>query len=421
MEALAGHGDMMDRKRFELEDTGRTEGNSGPDFNESGETSNDQPITDVKEAGERRTAADEGKFSGRAPTTPPPRYQSEFASSFEGDGGAVYGQRLAEALEAESYQPVILFGNASSGKTSLLLSLFASIKVQPELKSGLHLAPPAVYRDDSEYSRYSLNRAERFLGLMTQQFINGEAPLKTPAEEPFFIPVSLEPVGRSPVRFVFLESAGEWYRPDYKDHRLFPRLRGQIERFISSYQKGIIFLHLVPYTQLPVRTADYDQISDHKKMQDASLAIAGALQNYMSARLNQYQDRHLMLVTKWDARSRFFEDQFDALTEARDELEEFTNAKYPQAYAAYQGLGESVVSRHLNSYCSGIMSDTGVLNLRPDNELRPIVLGYPRNLWTWLYRSALENEGFAAEDPFPNQNSSNPFKRWLSKIVDWVS
>ncbi len=325
------------------------------------------------------------------------------------------GSRLAAALEEGGYQPVILFGNASSGKTSLLLSLFATIKTLPGLKTNLELAPDVI-KSDSEYARYSLENAERFLNLMTQQFINGQAPDATAIEVPFLIPVTFEPAGKPPMRFVFIESNGEWYRPDYTDSRLFPKFRTEIEDLIRNCQRGILFLHLLPQTQLAVRGGNYDQNEDVALMNDASLAVAGALQNYRELRIVKDQDFHLMLVTKWDSRSKDM-NMLDALDDDYDDVVEFVSLKYGQAYASYQNMSSLVREHSMNGFCAGLMNEDGILSLRPDNDLRPHVLRYPKNLWTWLYRSALLNHDIMKTDPFPAERSEGILSRIIHKLV----
>lgn len=324
------------------------------------------------------------------------------------------GGRLAAALEEGGYQPVILFGTNRSGKTSLLLSLFATIKTLPDLRTNLELAPEVIQGDAED--QYHLENAERFLNLMTQEFINGKAPAATRIEDPFLIPVTFEPAGKPPMRFVFIESAGEWYKPDYADHRLFPKFRSEIEDFIRNCQRGILFLHLLPQTQLAVRGGNYDQKKDAALMNEASLAVAGALQNYRELRIGKDQDFHLMLVTKWDNRSRDM-NMIEALDDDYDDVVEFVSSKYGQAYASYQNMSGLVREHLLNGFCAGLMNEEGILNLRSDNDLRPYVLRYPKNLWTWLYRSALLNQDMMKSDPFPAEKSEGLLSRIIHKLI----
>lgn len=363
-----------------------------------------------------------GDLDVRAKLSDPGPLESPVAENQRTDGSLAHavidsassGAHLAQALEQEGFQPVVVFGNAASGKTSLLLSLFAAIKTAPELKTTIALSPE-VFQGDTPYNKHNLSNSERFLNLMTQQFINGETPAATRIGAPFFIPIVFSPVGGPSMKFAFMESDGEWYRPDFEKGELYPKLKEHIEQFIATYQKGIIFLHLNPYTQLPARSAKYDQQEDTKRMQVASLAIDGALQNYRAVRLNQQDDQHLMLVTKWDARNRDIGDMSYALQEDAGEVEHFLSTCYAQAYSTYQGLEGRVGSRLTNAYCAGLMNDEGILHLRPNNDMRADVLKYPKNLWTWLYRAAWHNAGTIVEGPFPTKKV-NIFQR----VINWL-
>lgn len=327
------------------------------------------------------------------------------------------GRRLAEDMDDKGYQPVILFGNAFSGKTSLLLSLLATIRTEASLDTGLTLAPP-VLSNTSRYGEYIRTQAEAFWGKRTQEFIEGIAAPKTATELPFFIPVTLSPGNRPEAHFAFMESNGEWYRANRDTDKLFPALRKQIEDFISNYQGGIIFIHLVPYTQQHVRSATYDQSSDSLELREASLAIDGALQAYKRIRTDKSKDRHIMLVTKWDAHLPA-EDTVDTLTDPdQEDVEIFIAQRYSQALASYKGLKLRPDQYFLNSYCAGIMSVEGVLSLKPGSELREAVIQYPIRLWTWLYKSALRNAGMQEVEPFPTPNPPPAIVRLFRSVMD---
>jgi hypothetical protein len=330
-------------------------------------------------------------------STGPTNYsRNDFAASSVEQAGL----HLARDVEAGGYHPVILFGSAASGKTSLLLSLFSAIKIEPDLKTGLFMGEPILDRA-TDYGQYIHDNAVQFFHQKTQDFIEGRAAPKTALQYPFFIPVIMKPDGKQEQKFAFMESNGEWYRPDRSTSELFPRLRRQIEDFIANYQGGITFIHLVPYTQQAVRSANVDRQVDAAEMLDASLAIAGALQAYDSVRLEKQNDRHLMLVTKWDAHSPQGTSKRDVLLDASEEVGGFVREHYPQALTTLQGLGLRDTQVYMNSYCSGIMNDSGILVLKQDSELRPIVMNFPVNLWGWLYKCAREACGQLPVSPFP--------------------
>ena len=127
--------------------------------------------------------------SDSAPETAP--WHPTLASAYDLSASDVdaSGAQLASDMEDKRYQPVILFGNAFSGKTSLLLSLLAAVKTETHLETGLFMAEPLLARD-TRYGRYQSEQSEAFFGRKTQEFIQGTASPKTAIDLPFFVPVS---------------------------------------------------------------------------------------------------------------------------------------------------------------------------------------------------------------------------------------
>ena len=118
------------------------------------------------------------------------------------------GRLLAEHMANAGYQPVVLFGNAASGKTSLLMSLLATIRTEAHLQSGLQLGEPIM--DTSKiYGSYLWSEAQRFFGVRTQEFIEGRASASSKMELPFFIPLVFSPVGKLEIKIAFMESRSE--------------------------------------------------------------------------------------------------------------------------------------------------------------------------------------------------------------------
>lgn len=314
------------------------------------------------------------------------------------------GVQLAEALRngngGKGYQPVIVFGTSNSGKTALLLSLIAAIKSEHALETGLTLADPLLGAGDT-VSEKMHEEAELTFYNRTQAFLEGKVIEKTTAPLPFFVPMLFTPRGKEQVAFAFLESNGEWYRPNRDGGRLFPKLKREIETFIRNYQGPLIFLYLLPYTQANI-TAERASPTDVKAVSEASLAMVGVLDAYEKIRLiGRESDQHLMLVTKWDARSqkKNLHQKID-LDVDRGEMMAFCDERYAQALASYRGLIIREDQRHIDSYCAGLMSEDGILHVR-DIEARAAVLSFPTRLWKFLYRTALSNTGQSPQSPFP--------------------
>jgi len=315
------------------------------------------------------------------------------------------GADLARSLQDGGYYPVVLVGTNYSGKTSLLLSLFSTLVSDPHLSVGITLCEPIL--GTAGIGKQLHDEAIHTFEIKTQAFIWGEKISATKIQLPYFIPVELRPEGKPIVRFAFLESNGEWYRPLNERNQpianlqtLYPALRAEIEEFIASYQGGITFLYLLPYTQAEVYSI-HDSVVDAEEVQSAALAINGVLRAYDSIRANhRSDDRHLMLVTKWDARSARDPNRAEGIREDDDAVHEFCAAKYGQALATFQGLNLNPDQRKLNAYCAGIINERGLLQLRRDDDVRSAVLAYPMRLWTWLYGNALSANDMPVTSPF---------------------
>ena len=330
------------------------------------------------------------------------------------------GKRLAEALmaggEAEGYQPVVIFGTNNSGKTALLLSLFARVMSDAELDTGLSLDDPLLSLSDP-IAKKMYEEAELTFENRTQDFIAGKPIEKTAVSLPFFIPVTFVPRGKQTIRFAFLESSGEWYRPNRDGGKLFPKLRDEIEGFIFHYQGPIIFLYLLPYTQ--INSAGDRGEADTKEIGEAALAMKGMLDAYNRAREHaRDKDQHLMLVTKWDVRSRKSSDRADDLEADRGDLMEFCNRHYSQALAGYKTLGLRSDQTLLNAYCAGFMNEHGVLQIRRDDEAWTVAKSYPVRLWTWFYKTALRNQDLTPVSPFPEPPKPLGVIRFITAFLD---
>jgi hypothetical protein len=358
---------------------------------------------------------------------PPPRPAAPTSSEPAPEELDRLGINLARALQDGGYHPVVLFGTNFSGKTSLLLSLFGALIAEPKLEAGLALCDP-ILGTGSGIGRLLHEDAQHTFDVKTQAFLEGERILKTAVALPFFVPVEFRPVGKQSVKFAFLESNGEWYRPlrdrstplnDVK--KLYPGLRKETEEFISAYQGPITFLYLIPYTQADVYS-DKDNPLDSDEIRSASLAITGVIRSYDKIRATHRDDDfHLMLVTKWDAHSARDADRAEGIAEDRAALLEFCNQRYAQALAAFQGLDIDPEHRSLNAYCSGIMGAQGRLHLRPDEDVSSVVLAYPVKLWRRLYRNALAAEGLPPEDPFPSPPEPPLLARIWTRLLDLLA
>jgi hypothetical protein len=336
-------------------------------------------------------------------------------STFRPEDVDAGGAQLARDMEAKGYQPVILIGNAFSGKTSVLLSLLSTIKVDPSLKTGIFMADTLLPRE-SRYGKYQAEHSNALFNKKVQDFIDGQPIQKTALDVPFFVTVSLRPSEAPHITFAFMESNGEMYSPKREDDSLYPSLKGQIEDFIANYQGGIIFLYLLPYTQQSVRSIKADSALDNREMADAELAVVGLIRAYDKIRVDKTNDMHLMLITKWDAHDPG-SDIIDTLSNPDfAEIERTATVRYGQVLTSLQGMGLRKEQVKMQAYCSGLMNEGGVLNLNHNNQLRPIVLEYPKKLWSFIYENALRNAGISPASPFPSPKPTPIWQRFLDRF-----
>lgn len=392
-------------------------------------------------AGESSAESDNQEFARPGPSDVDPEnriYESAASVgseqlNFEESDFENFGYDLATVMAANGYHPVILFGTNNSGKTSLLMSLFGVLRTESDrLQTGMKLGAPLLGLE-TELGRQLHANAKRLFEIGTQSFLRGEEIPATKTQLPFFIPVEFAPKGegKPAVRFAFLESNGEWYRPlQQKGQKLseltdlYPQLRPQIEQVVERFQGGMSFIYVAPFTQGKVY-APSDDYGDVANLESASQALVGVLKAYETARQGGGRpfDKHLMLVTKWDKRAAGALDRAKEIEEDREDLEEFFATTYMQAHAEFTSIGVREDQKALNSYCSGIMGEKGLLPLGKDEDTKHVVTGYPIRLWTWLYKNALENADpeLAPVEPFPSRRGPPAFVLWLRGVLDAIS
>lgn len=355
------------------------------------------------------------------PTSPP-------SSQFSGGSVESLGRDLAIAMQEEGYHPVVLFGTNNSGKTSILMSLFSTLSVEPKLETGLTLCDP-ILGSRTDIAKHLHREAQHLFEIKTEAFLSGEKIPVTRTSLPFFVPVEFRPPDdRPPMKFAFLESNGEWYRPLVSDgtslsdtEKLYPDLRKEIEDFIAHYQHGITFIYTAPVTQGEVY-AEADKTFDTDEIRYASMAIRGVLKTYDSIRANgRSDDRHLMLVTKWDAISAREADRAGGIEEDREKVLEFCNRRYNQALSAFQGLNLRTDQKRINAYCAGMINKNGLISISGDEAVSNIIASYPVRLWEFLYKNALETSGYEAISPFRQPKRPNGLSRAINRVLDWIS
>lgn len=315
------------------------------------------------------------------------------------------GRIIAEEMDTQEYHPVIIFGSSNSGKSTFLASLFSYFQVSMANGIGIYLGDSLIPLNTS-HGKAAFADAERFFHQQQQTFLDGEAHLQTKALRPFFIPVKVKPPKLPEMKFAFMESSGEWYQVDETTGKYFPELKEEINAILKSYQKGISFIHIAPFTQLNQSASDetLDTLDDKKLLNAANLALVGAFNSYEQLRVYREDDDHVFLVTKWDIATK--NNPIDGLSNIdEDQLVGFAENIYRKGYAALQNLHIHKDQRAILPYCAGIMHGRTII--KPNDVLRPIIDVFPKKLWNRLYGNATKcnldigNKLILIEAPIP--------------------
>lgn len=325
------------------------------------------------------------------------------------------GKQIAQAMDDLGYHPVIIFGSSNSGKSSLLGSLLAYFQVDTSKEVGITFGDSLV-PSETTHGKDAIAKAETFFYRSVHEFIGGEAHVATKVNYPFFIPVIIRPKGKEEMKFAFMESNGEWYKPDRDTDRFFQSLKGEINGILRHYQKGISFIHVAPLTQSNVRDGEINHEFERNEIRDASLALTGALDSYTRIRTIKSQDSHMFLVTKWDAYTEQDKELFDVLANPElGKVEEFANEKYTQGFAAFKGLSIDSSQKSIMQYCSGLISGRSII--KPSKELTPVLNKYPETMWNWLYKNASGGVLLFKKPPPKKESPWQIFMNWINKLV----
>jgi hypothetical protein len=366
-----------------------------------------------QDLGAGRPAGGGGPFGSSAPASPTP--DTEISR---------LGADLAQSLRENGYHPIILFGTTASGKTSLLLSLFSTLKSEPRLRTDIRLCANFLGPNQSLGPELH-KKAKALFENGTQAFIAGEKIPPTPVELPFFVPVEIQPKDKPAQKFAFLESAGEFYQTTRKQadsflnrEDLYKPLNDQIESFLSQYDRSVSFLYLAPYTHGEVYDDSGSGFVDEER-HNSSLAIGKVIETYERLRYDYRTiDNHLMLVTKWDARSKLNKNTVESMKENRRELIKFCHEHYGLALTRYQSLPGRP---QINAYSSGKIGKTGLQKQSYGSDTRMVLMGYPAKLWGWLYTNARRDQDQRSIPLFPvPPKQPLPVRVW-NKTLDYIS
>ena len=301
------------------------------------------------------------------------------------------GKLLAEQLQTLGYHPVVIVGTAGSGKTALLLSLMGYLRGASKATNVQIMLGSPLLDQTTQYGQQIQEQAVGLFNQALQAFLSGVAPPATKATQPFFVPVELQFHDGKVQKYAFLESDGEWYRPDYNSPNLYKDLRPELEALFRHFKGSISMFYVAPATQMSFADASARSPrggNNATSMRDASQGLVGAMQHYSTHRAAKRRlDQQVFLITKWDsvmepgASTHGFEEPRleDAVSFARDN---FSDAF---AYFESMNVGDKASRKKiLMQYSSGLMSNRVIAS--PDrSELRALHY-YHRTLWNLLSR-----------------------------------
>lgn len=289
---------------------------------------------------------------------------------------------LAQNLEATQRHPVLIFGSSSSGKTSLLISLIQCLQTSGAV--DVTLGSPVFDAADPR-SAPSHRSAELIYGRQTYETYVGNKLPSTQVDEPFFIPIDVQPRHSEspPVKFALLEGRGEWYEPNVaKEQDFFRALGPEIRQLLETYSYGITVIYVAPYSNG----------SGHERdTAPSNFGLLGALDGYRAARAMRNGDFHMFLLTKWDQyaspmnRSQLFENPGPL------EVEHVLTDRYDRAWGKFQSLpleGSAEGRRAFMQYSAGHFVDGR--RSRPPEKFAKTYDRYSRTLINWIYGNATQ-------------------------------
>jgi hypothetical protein len=320
--------------------------------------------------------------------------------------------KLAEELVNKGYHPVLLFGTRASGKSSLLASLFYYLQSDPD-SPAFSVRGEWIVPTDSVYGQAVADAATRFLNHVIDGFYDGKAAPRTEDEHPFYIPIVLRPNnGQAEIKFAFLESRGEWYQINRDSKDLFPALRDEVSDIYQNFPNPISVLLIAPYVMGEAYSDTQQPEWSKKEMKDSDTALVGALQAYQMARQHRELDKHLFILTKWDAHTRSIVDK-EFVKPQRGKVSHLIYERFPKSWTLFQTM--QVEEAQSMQYSAGVMS--GDARVQTPHHLRPIMNRFPQMLWGWLYANASGGQNLFLN--IQNQDTGGRFTNPLASLMAW--
>jgi ABC-type dipeptide/oligopeptide/nickel transport system ATPase component len=304
------------------------------------------------------------------------------------------GKKLAAKMVELDIHPVIIVGSKGTGKTAMLTSLLALLKSPAGEAVNIQLDEPLIALSDP-YGKEVYDSAKQYYHQGAIGVMAGQAMQATTERLPFFIPLVITPKNGSPVRFAFLESAGEWYEAKADSVDFYPGFKYEIEEVLRHYSGAISTIYVAPLTQKTIKTAETIDDDENKKLiHGADLALCGVLTAYQKIRINMSKDAHIFLLTKWDAllsihsAARAAVTLEDALSKPDfKQAQQMAGQLYPSAFTMFQALPVPTDKQVLLPYSSGLIAGRDIIR---NSVHQPLLDKHRKKLWNILYGNAIE-------------------------------
>ena len=301
---------------------------------------------------------------------------------------------LCKVLSSRGYHPVLPFGDTSSGKTSLLLSLLAELHSE---NVPFRLDNEPLLSQDTGYGKKIHEDTKIFHDIKFPEFINKQVPGLTRIEYPIYVPIIVtNPRTKQEIKLAFLESNGEWYRKVgwNKDEEVLAFHKKEIYDILTKFEKGVMFIYVAPYMDETIVDKPEGDLwhADH--------AIFAVLSDYISERNgNRDYDSHLFLLNKWDKfRSPYEDKQRNEFVDPNwADVENWLELNYKHSWPKFFSMARITKNKAtLMHYSAGKFkknsddsdSKNGYLVDVSEKELLPIYKKMRRLIWNWIVKNS---------------------------------
>lgn len=317
---------------------------------------------------------------------------------------------LIENLRRDNYLPVIFFGGSNSGKTQVFTSLMKFFKVADSYRNpnNINVSFGSSLVDESTaYGKKQREYSERHFREVVDTAVEGLAAEATRAGvRPFFIPVTLKAQIDGQVveqNFAFMEGNGEWLHVSTDSSKpYFPTLKEEVIGLFKAFDgdMGLAIVYTAPCDLKSSETEELQNQDYLKRLRVQDLALGVGLNGYIDKRARKDKDKHIFLLTKWDAVNKIqgFADQIDVksfdshktLSLSAEDSMKLANTVadkiYTSAYALFKSpnLVSSESQRVFLPYSAGVFSGRNIDNTNATDKFDR----YIKSLWNELFFAA---------------------------------